>query len=70
MGSNWMTKYNFVNVPIEDVEEENTLVSAVHPWIDDIIFDNAGNIAIGNASLLTGGTLVLSIVCCAICCVC
>ena len=68
LGNTWMSSYNFMNIPVKSVEEDDSLVSAIHPLIDDIIFTPAGDISIGSASLLTGGTLLLGLCCCSVCC--
>ena len=63
-----MGSYTFMNVNTDKEMNDDDLVSLVHPVIDEFLFTPAGNIDIGNADLLTGGTVLFGICCCGICC--
>ena len=68
LGNEWMGDYTFMNVNTDNEMNDDDLVSVVHPVIDEFLFTPAGDIEIGNAAILTGGTVLFGICCCGICC--
>ena len=64
----WLGSYSFDNVHNEKKPEYDTVVSLVHPALDDFLFTESGNIDIGNASIITGSTVLLGLCCTTICC--
>ena len=66
--NNILQKYHFANVPSESMEENKSLVAAIHPIIDDWVLTQARNISIASVSILTGSTLLIGACCCGLLC--
>ena len=58
-----MGGYSFDNIPHEGDPDSDTVISLIHPSLDDFLFEESGNINIANASLVTGSTVLLGLCC-------
>jgi hypothetical protein len=65
VSSTWMNDYDFDNLPRSILQQDEISPAVIHPIIDALVIDPAGNISIQKVSLLTAGTITFFFLCCA-----
>ena len=59
VSNTWMHDYDFDNLPRSILQQDEISQAVIHPVVDTLVLDQAGNISIQKMSLLTTGTVVL-----------
>ena len=59
-----MNDYDFDNLPRSILQQDESSQAVIHPVIDTLVLDQAGNISIQKISLLTSGTVIFFLVVC------
>jgi hypothetical protein len=64
VSNTWMHDYDFDNLPRSILQQDEISQAVIHPVIDTLVLDQAGNISIQKVSLLTTGTVILFFMVC------
>jgi hypothetical protein len=67
IASSWLQEYSFDNLPRSILEDDEDSQSVLHPILDALVINPAGNISVEKVSLLTCGTLIFFLLCCTGC---
>ena len=67
LNNKWLDQFDFPR-PQENFKVDVNYVHTIHPVIDEFLYTEAGNISVANVSMVTGGTVLLVIIGCLICC--
>ena len=68
LSNTWMKDYQFNNLPLSSLIEDEEMTSFLHPVIHNIVYDEAGNFEVARISLLTIGSFLAVILSCFVCC--
>ena len=66
----WMGSYSFDNMLREGDLDNDDVVTLLHPYLDDFLFDESANIDIASLSVISGGTILLGACFTMLCCCC
>ena len=64
VSNTWMHEYDFDNLPRSILQQDEISQAVIHPVIDALVIDQAGNISIQKVSLLTAGTVIFFFMVC------
>jgi hypothetical protein len=64
VSNTWMEEYDFDNMPRSILQQDDITQAVIHPVIDTLVLDQAGNISIQKISLLTSGTVIFFLIVC------